>query len=33
MTQYIDELNDKIRRIETEKAKLQTIIDNVKNCF
>ena len=33
MTQYIDELNDKIRRIETEKAKLQSIIDNVKNCF
>ena len=33
MTQYIDELNDKIRRIEAEKAKLQTIIDNVKNCF
>ena len=33
MTQYIDELNDKIRRIEAEKAKLQAIIDNVKNCF
>lgn len=33
MTHYIDELNDKIRKIEAEKTELQSIINNVKNCF
>ena len=33
MTRYIDGLNDKIKRLEIEKAELQNIIDNVKNCF
>ena len=33
MTHYIDGLNDKIKKLEFEKAELQNIIDNVKNCF
>lgn len=33
MTRYIDGLNDKIKKLEIEKAELQNIIDNVKNCF
>ena len=33
MTRYIDGLNDKIKNLEIEKAELQSIIDNVKNCF
>lgn len=33
MTHYIDGLNDKIKKLEFEKAELQNVIDNVKNCF
>lgn len=33
MTQYIDGLNDKIKKLEIEKAELQDIVNKVKNCF
>lgn len=33
MTQYIDGLNDKVKKLEMEKAELQSIINNVKKCF
>ena len=33
MTQYIDGLNDKIKKLEIEKSELKTIVDNIKNCL
>lgn len=33
MTTYIDGVNDKIKKLEIEKSKLNSILDNIKNAF
>lgn len=33
MTTYIDGINDKIKKIELEKAELQSVVDRIKNCL
>lgn len=33
MTHFIDELNDKIKKLEESNNRLNSIINNVKNCF